>query len=394
MPPSNLRERTYKIACEIPVFDLHTHLVAPCFGTLNLWGIDEILTYHYLIAEFLRIRPDVSGDDFYSWSKPKQAEEIWDALFVERTPVSEAQAGVVTIIHQLGFDPVAVTLEELRAHFRELTPEEQIDRVLQISGVVKVVMTNDPKDPVERAVWDGGYVPDPRFLTVLRLDQILATGDDQGDRSVEAIRSYLGVWIERMNPVYVAISLPETWTFAEATLIREAVLPACREHDLPFAMMIGVRRGVNPSLRGAGDGSGLADLTQLELLLQEHPANKFLVTTLAKENAHTLAVMARKFSNLMPFGCWWFVNNPSIIAQITDFRLEMLGTSFIPQHSDARVLEHLIYKWDHSRRIISKRLAKRYEALDISGYAVTDDQIRDDLARLLHRNAEEFLGVS
>jgi len=394
MPPSNLRERTYKIACEIPVFDLHTHLVAPCFGTLNLWGIDEILTYHYLIAEFLRVRPDVSGDDFYSWSKPKQAEEIWDALFVERAPVSEAQAGVVTIIHHLGFDPVAVTLEELRAHFRGLTPEEQIDRVLQISGVSKVVMTNDPKDPIERAVWDGGYVPDPRFLTVLRLDQILATGDDQGDRSVEAIRSYLGVWIERMKPVYVAISLPETWTFAEATLIREAVLPACREHDLPFAMMIGVRRGVNPSLRGAGDGSGLADLTQLELLLQEHPANKFLVTTLAKENAHTLAVMARKFSNLMPFGCWWFVNNPSIIAEITDFRLEMLGTSFIPQHSDARVLEHLIYKWDHSRRIISKRLAKRYEALDISGYAVTDDQIRDDLARLLHRNAEEFLGVS
>lgn len=394
MPPSDLRERTYKIACEIPVFDLHTHLVAPCFGTLNLWGIDDVLTYHYLIAEFLRVRPDVSGDDFYSWSKSKQTEEIWEALFVERTPVSEAQAGVVTIIHQFGFDPATVTLEELRAHFRGLTPEEQIDRVLQISGVSKVVMTNDPKDPIERAVWDGGYVPDPRFLTVLRLDQILAMGDDQGDRSVGAIRSFLSVWIERMKPVYVAISLPETWTFAEATLIREAVLPVCREHDLPFAMMIGVRRGVNPALRGAGDGSGLADLTQLEMLLQEHPLNKFLVTTLAKENAHTLAVMARKFSNLMPFGCWWFVNNPSIVAEITDFRLEMLGTSFIPQHSDARVLEHLIYKWDHSRRIIAKRLAKRYEALANSGYAVTDDQIRDDLARLLHRNAEEFLGVS
>jgi hypothetical protein len=394
MPPSDLRERTYKIACEIPVFDLHTHLVAPCFGALNLWGIDDVLTYHYLIAEFLRVRPDVSGDDFYSWSKSKQTEEIWEALFVERTPVSEAQAGVVTIIHQLGFDPATVTLEELRAHFRGLTPEEQIDRVLQISGVSKVVMTNDPKDPIERAVWDCGYVPDPRFLTVLRLDQILAMGDDQGDRSVGSIRSFLGVWIERMKPVYVAISLPETWTFAEATLIREAVLPVCREHDLPFAIMVGVRRGVNPALRGAGDGSGLADLTQLEMLLQEHPLNKFLVTTLAKENAHTLAVMARKFSNLMPFGCWWFVNNPSIVAEITDFRLEMLGTSFIPQHSDARVLEHLIYKWDHSRRIIAKRLAKRYEALANSGYAVTDDQIRDDLARLLHRNAEEFLGVS
>ncbi|MEI7575880.1 MAG: hypothetical protein WCK51_03230 [Armatimonadota bacterium] len=394
MSTSSLRDKTYRIACETPIFDIHTHLVAPCFGSLNLWGIDEVLTYHYLIAEFLRVRGDVSGDEFYSWPKAKQAAEIWDALFVQRTPVSEAQAGVITIIHRLGFDPSTVSLEELRAHFRGLTAEEQIDRVFNLSGVSTVVMTNDPKDPAERAVWDGGYVADPRFLTVLRLDQILANGDDDGNRSVSAISAYLTHWIERMKPVYVAISLPETWTFSEATLIREAVLPVCLEHSLPFAMMMGVRRGVNPSLRGAGDGSGLADLTQLEMLLQEHPSNKFLVTTLAKENAHTLAVMARKFSNLMPFGCWWFVNNPSIIAEITDFRLEMLGTSFIPQHSDSRVLEHLIYKWDHSRRIIAKRLAKRYEALANSGYAVSDDQIRDDLARLLHRNAEEFLSVA
>ncbi len=394
MSASSLRERTYRIACETPVFDLHTHLVAPCFGALNLWGIDEVLTYHYLIAEFLRVRGDVSGDEFYSWPKARQAEEIWRELFVLRTPVSEAQAGVVTIIRRLGFDPVSVTLEELRAHCRGCDSAGQISRVFELAGVSRVVMTNDPKDPVERAVWDGDYAPDPRFLTVLRLDQILATGDDEGDRSVGAIRRYLEIWIERMKPVYVAISLPETWTFGEATLIREAVVPVCVEHGLPFAMMIGVRRGVNPALKGAGDGSGLADLTQLEMLLQEHPQNKFLVTTLAKENAHTLAVMARKFANLMPFGCWWFVNNPSIIAEITDFRLEMLGTSFIPQHSDARVLEHLIYKWDHSRRIIAKRLAKRYEALASSGYAVTDDQIRDDLARLFHRNAEEFLGVA
>ena len=27
--------------------------------------------------------------------------------------------------------------------------------------------------------------------------------------------------------------------------------------------------------------------------------------------------IARKFANLMPFGCWWFLNNPSIIAEIT-----------------------------------------------------------------------------
>jgi hypothetical protein len=394
MSAVSLRDRTYSIALEIPIFDLHTHLVAPCFGSLNLWGIDEILTYHYLIAEFLRARRDISGEEFYRWTKPQQAETIWETLFVQQTPVSEAQTGVITIISRLGFDPQKVTLEELRQAFGATNSEAQISKVFDLAGVSKVVMTNDPKDPFERAIWDGGYVADSRFLTALRLDQILATGDDKGDSSVGAVRTYLRVWIGKMSPAYVAISLPETWRFADANLIREAVLPVCKEYNLPFAMMIGVRRGVNPALRGAGDGSGIADLTQLELLLQEHPENKFLVTTLAKENAHTLAVMARKFANLMPFGCWWFVNNPSIIAEITDFRLEMLGTSFIPQHSDSRVLEHLIYKWDHSRRIIATRLAKRYEALAQSGYAVTDDQIRADLSRLLHKNAEEFLGVA
>jgi hypothetical protein len=57
---------------------------------------------------------------------------------------------------------------------------------------------------------------------------------------------------------------------------------------------------------------------------------------LARENQHELAVAARKFGNLMVFGCWWFVNNPSLITEITRMRVELLGTSFIPQHSDAR----------------------------------------------------------
>src|SRR2546427_11610733 len=34
--------------------DIHTHLFAPAFGKLGLWGIDELLTYHYLEAEFFR----------------------------------------------------------------------------------------------------------------------------------------------------------------------------------------------------------------------------------------------------------------------------------------------------------------------------------------------------
>ena len=31
--------------------DIHTHLYEAAFGELLLWGIDELLIYHYLVAE-------------------------------------------------------------------------------------------------------------------------------------------------------------------------------------------------------------------------------------------------------------------------------------------------------------------------------------------------------
>ena len=120
-----------------------------------------------------------------------------------------------------------------------------------------------------------------------------------------------------MDPFYLAVSLPDDFAWPEDSprgrLIEQVVLPACRDHRLPFAMMIGVRRAVNPALRDAGDGVGKADVSTVHRLCRTHPDNRFLVTMLSRENQHELCVAARKFANLMPFGCWWFLNNPSIV---------------------------------------------------------------------------------
>ena len=105
-----------------------------------------------------------------------------------------------------------------------------------------------------------------------------------------------------------------------------------------------------------------------------------------------LAVAARKFGNLMVFGCWWFVNNPSLIEEITRMRIELLGTSFIPQHSDARILDQLIYKWDHSRRIIGKVLVDKYNDLMLTGWKLTKSQVERDVRLMLHDNFGEFVG--
>jgi hypothetical protein len=92
----------------------------------------------------------------------------------------------------------------------------------------------------------------------------------------------------------------------------------------------------------------------------------------------------------LPFGCWWFLNNTSIVEEITAERLEMLGTSFIPQHSDARVLEQLIYKWRNTRRTLAPILANRYRLLFDDGRPVTREDIKRDITRLFRTNFENF----
>jgi hypothetical protein len=119
---------------------------------------------------------------------------------------------------------------------------------------------------------------------------------------------------------------------------------------------------------------------------------KFLVTLLSRENQHELCVAARKFPNLMPFGCWWFLNDPSLIEEITRMRLELLGLSFIPQHSDARILDQLVYKWAHSRAILKRVLLDKYADTMAAGWPLTRDDVFGDLEKLFSGNFREFVG--
>jgi hypothetical protein len=276
--------------------------------------------------------------------------------------------------------------------------------------VKQVVMTNDPFDPAERSVWLREPRVDPRFRAVLRLDPLLVRWTEAvpqlsawnysvdlglGGRALSEVRRFLEEWVRRMRPVYMAVSLPPGFIYPDGTarsrLLSECVLPLCREHGLPFSMMIGVRKLVNPDLRLAGDSVGPADMSVVERICVDFPQNRFLVSMLSRENQHGLCVAARKFRNLLPFGCWWFMNNPSIVEEITRERFELLGTSFIPQHSDARVLDQLLYKWPHSRAVISKVLVDKYSDLSRTGWVLTEIAIRRDVQRLFADNFNDWI---
>ncbi len=425
---------------EQPIVDMHTHLYPPTFGTpdpnktgkmdpngLLLWGLDELLTYHYLVAETYRIVPahaqsgGLPYEQFWKMTKQQQADHIWKNLFVDRPPVSEACRGVLTCLELLGLDVGRTKdLGKLRKWFAAQDPDKYIDRVMEISNVESITMTNPVFDDNERNRWlaDAPTLRgDRRFKAVLRIDPILRNwpkaakkltewGFDAGNgktlsaKNIAEGQRFLREWLDRQNAVYMALSLPPEFRYpaesddpaekAGQTALEKIILPVAAERNLPFAMMIGSKMRVNPALNDAGDMVGKSDVQAVVRLCAGFPQNKFFVTMLARENQHELCVAARKFGNLMIFGCWWFLNNPSLIEEITRMRLELLGTTIIPQHSDSRVLDQLLYKWEHSRAIIGKVLVDKYADIIDTQWVLTEEDVRKDVERLFRGNFLEF----
>ena len=142
--------------------DLHTHLLPPSHGALCSWGIDELLTYHYLVAEFFITAPaEITPENFYAKSKQEQADIVWNALFIERSPISEACRGVITTLSAFGLakEVEARDLDGIRGFYRQFREkdlvgtEEFCELVYERAGVKYTVMTNIPFDAAEAVHW-------------------------------------------------------------------------------------------------------------------------------------------------------------------------------------------------------------------------------------------------
>ena len=393
----------------VKIIDVHTHLFPAGFGELALWGPDELITYHYLVSEAIRAT-HIKYIDFWAMDKTEQADFIFKSLFLDRVPLSEACRGVLTTFSELGIDLSSMNLNEFRNYFKDFTVDKYIDRVFEVAGIKNVVMTNDPFDKSETKFWNSELGKDKRFISSLRLDtlindyqtaryELIKMGYNVG-RSLNGIakkeiRRFLIEKIKQTNAVYMAVSLPPEFLMPSNTtrdiLIEECVIPIANEKNKPLALMIGAKRGVNPNLYMAGDSLGKGSIESVEYLCRKHQKTKFMVTMLSRENQHELCVTARKFNNLYLFGCWWFLNNPLFIEEITRMRVELLGLTFMPQHSDARILDQLIYKWKHSKKIISKVLINKYEELYDTGWPLSKKNIEKDIRNLFGESFNEFI---
>jgi len=396
---NNLKEIITKKLEDAPIYDIHTHIYDESFKDLLLWGIDELLVYHYLLAEAYRYNP-IGYEKLWAMSKSERAEYVWKTVFIDHTPISESALGLLTCLKEIDC-PISRDLNEIRDYFKNFTTSEYIDLVFKTSKVKKCIMTNNPFDQAEYLIWEN-HTSDPRFETALRIDDLILNYEKIMPKLIEwkykvnqsldtntiyEIKRFLHDWVLKINPVYMAASLPPTFTMPEEsisnTIITNCILEVCKEVNIPFAMMIGVKKLTNPDMQLAGDSVGRSSIDTIEWLCKNYPDNKFLLTHLAREDQHSAIVCARKFANLHIFGCWWFCNNPVIIDDFSRMRIEMLGTSVTLQHSDARVLDQLIYKWIHFKRILANILVEKYSLLLDTGWQLKEEEINRDIADVL-----------
>ena len=395
----NISKKLLNIIDSTPIFDLHTHLFPPKHEGYFLLGFKNLLNYHYLIAELLTAT-NIDASTFYSFNDEKKASLIWNELFEKRTPVSEACSGVLSILKELNID---INNKNFLSVCDEYDRKIQSDKnILELSNVSSLVMTNNPFDLDEWSLFNTNDWDKKIYLASLRLDDLILDYDetlkkakDQTSNQENTIVNYLEKCYSQSNPVYAAISLNlETFnTILEDSMWRD-ILVWLESKKLPLSLMLGVKRAVNKDFGLAGDGIGEINLKELSNLCNSFPKNKFLVTCLSLNDQHELTVLARKHPNLRIFGFWWFMNQPTIIKQILKMRIDMLGFSFIPQHSDARVSDQLIYKWNHFKKILHPILLEYYQDLLDKNFPISENILQRDINNLLSGNAKNYLGIT
>ncbi len=398
----NLKQTITEIINATEIFDIHTHLFPAEFKKYHLSGISEVLNYHYLIAELLTTT-NINVKNFYELTKIEKANIIWEELFLKRTPISEACKGVLTILSELSIDYMFKSFDEINTEYSKLNLSDlQIFKIIKIS---QVVMTNNPFDKSEWQLFKKKNWDTNKYLASLRLDDIIINlkkcldickeNINNFDNDNDLMIKYLDKVYEESKPVYAALSLNGLQL---NSFLKNKVFPDIfkwlERKNIPLSLLLGVRRNVNKEFLLAGDGLDRIDLRRLSEICNQYSKNKILCSCLSFNDQHELTVLARKHQNLKIFGFWWFMNQPSLIKLILNLRIELLGLNFIPQHSDARVTDQLIYKWPHFKTLLSNVLYNHYNDIKLKNFKISENQISDDVSKLFFANSKNFLNLS
>jgi len=425
----DLRNRIFEQLDSMALIDPHSHIdaLSPASTTLA-----DILGYHYY-TELL-----------HSAGMPK--DEIEQPGIDPKEKVARLVARLPAIANTIQyswflqiaktffqFDGDQITEDNWEPVYdtaaEKMSQSDWERQVLDQSKLKAVFLTNDFDDPL--AGFDTNvYIPCLRtddlvfHLAQAEVRQRLEAFSGTAPADAASLRSAVGFVFDHFTShgaKACAISLPPDFTPAKVSNARADTAAAvigsqganasgehrrtltnfvfwtiaefCREHRLPFDLMIGVNRNVFPA--GVFQGQDLYDsrvsLIQYRELFNAFPQVTFPISVLASVTNQELVSYAWIFPNVVTNGHWWYSNTPAYIEHDLSARLEAVPqTKQIGYYSDMYKLEFALPKFNMYKRILAKVLAERF----VIERGWSEGRAVDFGGRLLCSNVERVFGVS
>ena len=173
-----------------------------------------------------------------------------------------------------------------------------------------------------------------------------------------------------------------------AAYVNEAFLTALEAHadELVFQFSL----GAEPLPRETGARLSQTTLAQLGDMMARHPRLRFQCLLASRHANQTLCTFARELPNFSLAGYWWHTFFPSAISQLMDERLDMLpANKQVAFFSDAYCVEWCFGK----RKLVSKLLAGALAARVARGQYTFDEAL--SIARsTLFESPQSLLGLT
>jgi hypothetical protein len=173
-----------------------------------------------------------------------------------------------------------------------------------------------------------------------------------------------------------------------ASYINEAFLTALETHG--DAIVYQFSLGAEPLPFETGSRLSQATIAQLAAMIQAHPRLRFQCFLASRHANQSLCTLARELPNLSLAGTWWHNFFPSTIAQVFQERLEMLPVNKqVGFFSDAYCVE-----WTYAKAVlVRKQIALVFAGRIEQGQYTLEDALSIAMS-VLYESPQSLLGFS
>jgi hypothetical protein len=427
---------------EVPILDIHTHLVG---GRMTAQGLHDIILYHMMITdiyaagcpsgkrltefpgwadvaeahgrieEAIPFLPQVRNTstswglriilrDLYGWNEPldqsnwrkldnlvreRSSDRLWAREILGRARIERSGTEIARRGDRSDDDRFQYALEWgffTRTQWGEFdTALYELERCWGRTPESPAPIGAGSRPPTERAIrsLDDVHAAVDYYVKSIPYGDILAT----------ATHISTDIDFRQVSPAEMAAALskrhgagtPERDAYA--SYIHEAFLSGLEQYGDRIVFQFSF--GAEPLPFETGSRLGQRTIGQLAEMIGRHPRLRFQCLLASRHANQSLCTLARELPNLSLAGYWWHNFFPDIIAQVMRERLEMVPLNKqVGFFSDAYCVE-----WSYAKSVLVRKLLSGVLAEMVERGQYNRDEALEIARAILFESPQTLLGM-